>query len=208
MLIENDTATVLPGNTIKDCKDTKGPILPSPGEDPQYQDVVVYQTTDPGRMLEDSVGSGLYDGAAGEFTNSCGSSRGTGKETSYFVVGMHIDFGTGYDLDGNPAGNHFKFVELTRYKLSLLQKSIVAARSAGALRIGVSYAMDALVSLAIYRLDRGDPAGALILVKQFLRLVDAVRYTPTPGENFNGEHLMRGTNIEFTLRVKVIPYAP
>ncbi len=26
--------------------------------------------------------------------------------------------------------------------------------------------------------------------------------------NYNGDHLMRGENIAFTLRVKVIPYAP
>jgi hypothetical protein len=206
VLIENDTKTVLPDNDPHVCKDTKGPIFPTAGEDPQGQDVVVYQTTDPARMLEDLPGNrGQYPqfaGAAGEFTNSCGSSRGSGKETSYFVVGMHVDFGA---MGSTPAGSKDSFVRLTRYKLTLLQQSVVAARSAGALRPGVSAVMDALVRLAIYSLDRGNAAGALVFVKQFLRLVDAVNYTPVPDNNYNGEHLMRGRNIEFTLRVKVIP---
>jgi hypothetical protein len=206
VLIENDTKTVLPDNDPHVCKDTKGPILPTAGEDPQGQDVVVYQTTDPARMLEDLPGNrGQYPqfaGAAGEFTNSCGSSRGSGKETSYFVVGMHVDFGA---MGSTPAGSKDSFVRLTRYKLTLLQQSVVAAKSAGALKPGVSVVMDALVRLAIYSLDRGNPAGALVFVKQFLKLVDAVSYTPVPDNNYNGEHLMRGRNIEFTLRVKVIP---
>ena len=37
--------------------------------------------------------------------------------------------------------------------------------------------MDALIALAIYRLDRGNPAGALIQVRQFLWLVNAANYT-------------------------------
>ena len=222
VLIENDTATVLPGNKTPAnavpanaayvCKDTKAgstnPVYPLvAGEDPQYQDVVVYQTTDPGRMLEDQTEIdgqlAQFAGAASEVTNGCGSSRGTGKETSYFVVGMHVDFGT---MGATAAGSHDRFVALTRYKLTLLQQSVAAARSAGALRPGTSVIMEGLVALAIRRLDRGDPVGARFLVDQFVNLVNAVRYTPVATNNFNGEHLMRGTNIEYTLRVKVIPY--
>ena len=214
VLIENKTEVVLPGNVPYVCKDTNGPIPPTPGEDPQYQDVVVYQTTDPGRMLENDFSARpgqdpQFAGAAGEFTNACGSSRGSGKETSYFVVGMHVDFGPGYDAAHNAAGNHDRFVALTRYKLSLLRHSIVAARLAGALKPVGSVAMEALIVVATYRLDHGDPAGALIQVKQFLKLVGAAKYSPaTDNNNYNGEHLMRGTNIDFTLRVKVIPNAP
>ena len=210
VLIENDTRQILddPGYPYV-CKDTKGPIFPTPGEDPQGQDVVVYQTTDPTRMLEDLPGNRGVDpqfaGAAGEFTNACGSSRGSGKETSYFVVGLHVDFGA---LGSTQEGSHDRFVALTHYKLSLLRQSIVAARVAGALNPVASVAMEALIVIATYRLDHGDPAGALIQVKQFLKLVNAARYTTVASNNYNGEHLMRGTNIEFTLRVKVIPNAP
>lgn len=212
VLIENDTPTVLPGNDNDTyvCRDTTGPdYFPDHAIDPQLQDTVVYQTTDPARMLEDLAENRGQDaqfaGAAGEFTNSCGSSRGTGKETSYFVVGMHVDFGA---LGSTPAGSHDRFVALTRYKLTLLRQSVAAARAARALRPATSVVMEALVALAIRRLDRDDPAGARFLVKQFLNLVDVVQYTPVAGNNYNGEHLMRGTNIEYTLRVKVMPYAP
>ncbi len=100
--IENDTNVVLPGNDVKICKDTNGPgddKAPGTGDDPQQDDVVVYQTTDPERMREYYASNGVdtagfVPGAAGEFTNGCGSSRGSSKEPSYFVVGMHIDFGT------------------------------------------------------------------------------------------------------------------
>ncbi len=212
VLIENDTATVLPGNdnATYACRDTTGPdYFPDPDIDPQLQDTVVYQTTDPSRMLEDLPANRGQDaqfaGAAGEVTNGCGSSRGTGKETSYFVIGMHIDFGA---LGSTPAGSHDRFVALTRYKLTLLQQSVAAARSAGALRAGTSVVMEGLVALAIRRLDRNDAVGARFLVMQFLNLVNAARYTPVPANNFNGEHLMRGTNIEYTLRAKIMPYAP
>lgn len=212
VLIENDTATVLPDNDIKDCKDTKGPLFPDldeDPEDPQYQDVVVYQTTDPARMLEDSNGTGKFAGAAGEFTSSCGSSRGRAKEPSYFVVGMHIDFGVGFELEINAPANHQSFVELTLYKLSLLQQSVFLAKSAGALKNGDATKMTAQLDNAVKKLGRGDPSGALGHVNKFLKFVAAANYTQLGlDNNYNGEHLMRGTNIEFTLRVKVVPYAP
>lgn len=214
VLVENETDKVLPGNDPLVCRDTFGPdYLPDPTIDPQLQDVVAYQTTPQDRMLENPstnpAGPPTTDpqfiGAAGEFTNSCGSSRGAVKETSYFMVGMHVDFGP---AGSTPAGSHDRFVALTRYKLTLLRQSVAAARSAGALRVTTSYAMEGLVTLAIRSLDRNDPVAARWLVGQFVSLANVVRYTPVAGNNYNGEHLMRGKNIEYTLRVKVIPYAP
>ncbi len=204
VFVENKTDVVLPNNLYR-CTDPIVQNFPAQG-DPQYQDVAVWQTTNPTRMLEDTRGVGQFAGAAGEFTSSCGSSQAKIKGASYYVIGLHIDFGAGYEWAQNTAGNHDRFVALTRYKLTLLQQSIAAARSAGALRPAVSVGMEALVVLAIQRLDRGDPRTALFLVQQFLKVVDAVRYTTVPGENYNGEHIMRGSNIEFTLRVKVVPY--
>lgn len=206
VFIENDTQVVLPGNTPYACKDTKGPIYPTPGEDPQLQDIVVYQTTDPARMLEDLPQNRAQDpqfaGAAAEVTNGCGSSRGAGKETSYFVVGMHIDFGA---LASTQEGRQDRFVALTRYKLTLLQQSVELARTAGALKNGDATKMGAQLDNAVKKLDRGDFDGALGHVQKFLKFVDAAKYTPVPENNYNGEHLMRGQNIEFTLRVKVVP---
>jgi hypothetical protein len=151
-------------------------------------------------------------GAAGEFTNGCGSSRGSAKEASYFVVGMHIDFGT-----TDPALVKQRFVSLTLYKLSLLQQSVNAARAAGVLKNGDTTKMTAQLNNAVKKLGRGDPSGALGHVQQFLKFVNAAKYnTPAPASlyppdsqnNFNGEHLMRGSNIEFTLRVKIVPNTP
>ena len=217
--IENDTNVVLPDNTVKICKDTVGPttiVRPTPGNDPQQDDVVVYQTTEPERMREFYSSTGVdpqfVPGAAGEFTNGCGSSRGSSKEASYFVVGMHIDFGT-----TDPALVKQRFVSLTLYKLSLLQQSVTAARAAGVLKNGDTTKMTAQLNNAVKKLGRGDPSGALGHVQQFLKFVNAANYsTPAPASlyppdsqnNFNGEHLMRGRNIEFTLRVKIVPNTP
>lgn len=146
VLVENETDTVLPNNLYK-CFD---PIIGSALEfvdsrwnkDPQYQDVVVWQSTNPINMLENAAtlptytGNPDYVGAATEATNGCGSTVAKVRGASYFVVGMHIDFGTGFDYEANPALNYTKFVELTRYKLTLLRKSIVAARTTGSLEAG------------------------------------------------------------------------
>jgi hypothetical protein len=210
VFVENQTTeVVLPDNKYKCFDPIIGSLLTADtrySKDPQYQDVVVWQSTNPAKMLEDQYGTGIYQGAATEATNGCGSTVAKVRGASYFIVGMHIDFGPGYELSANSLANYGRFVDLTRYKLNLLRKSIVAARTAGSLKPLVSTAMDALIALAIYRLDHGNPAGALMQVRQFLWLVNAAPYTPIAGANYNGDHLMRGENLEFLLRVKVVPY--
>jgi hypothetical protein len=209
VFVENKTDVVLPGNLYQ-CTDPIFQNFPTQG-DPQFQDVVVWQTTDPTRMLEDLPGNRGVDaqfaGAAGEFTNACGSSEAKIKGASYYVVGLHIDFGPGYTWNPNTAGNHDRFVALTLYKLSLLQQSVVNSKAAGALKNGDATKMGAQLDNAVKKLARGEPSDALESVNKFLKFVAAAKYTLIPGENYNGEHLMRGTNIEFMLRVKIIPYA-
>lgn len=212
VFVENKSDVVLPGNQFPDgTYECTNPIVrdfPTQG-DPQFQDVVVWQSTDPTHMLEDGSGvGGQFAGAAGEFTSFCGSSGAKVRGASYYVIGMHIDFGSGYDWAANTAANHDRFVALTRYKLTLLKQSIANARTAGALKPIPSVAMEVLVALAIYRLDHGKSALALLNVKQFLALVNVTKYKSIAEQNYNGEHVMRGTNIEFMLRVKVIPYGP
>jgi hypothetical protein len=213
VFVEHETTeTVLRDNLYK-CFD---PLTPPPPPttttrnfpDPQFQDVVVWQTTNPENMAENAtVAPDLYVGAATEATNGCGSTTAKVRGASYFVVGMHIDFGNdASDLGLSQLQNYQQFRALTRYKLTLLRQSIRDARSEGSLRPVVSTAMEALIALAIYRLDQNNPAGALNQVSQFLRLVNAANYTQIPDRNFNGDHLMRGENIAFTLRVKVIPF--
>ncbi len=209
VLVENKTDLVLPNNLYV-CEDPIFQDFPSAG-DPQDQDVVVWQTTDPTGMLESDPGvggTGQFAGAAGEFTNECGSSRARVKGASYYVVGMHIDFGPGNDWAANTAGNFGKFVELTRYKLSLLEESVNAARADRALRFGTYRVLRFTVRAAIRLLDRERYRLSLLSVRSFLFLADLFNYQTVPNENYNGEHLMRGSNAEFMLRVKVIPYAP
>jgi hypothetical protein len=202
VLVEHDTEVVLPDNLYK-CSD---PILGNPvaNPDPQYQDVVVWQSTDPIFMLENEFGAGIYQGAATEATNGCGSTNAKVRTGSYFVVGMHIDFGGAF--------NYQEFVDLTLYKLSLLQTSVSRAKSAGVLKNGDATKMTAQLNNAVKKLGRGDPSGASRHVKQFLKFVNAATYNSEllpPGVkpyNYNGDHLMRGENIAFTLRVKVIPF--
>jgi len=221
VLVKNNSIPnqpVLPGNgAYNNCND---PIVPL--SDPQVQDVVVWQSKDASRMLEadPSVGGvGQFAGAAGEFTDKCGSSEAKTKGASYFVVGLHIDFGQDYTWTLHPDTNHERFVALTLYKLSLLQTAVANAKADGALKNGDATKMTAQLDNAVKKLGRGDASGALGHVNQFLKFVDAakytvVRYQPVPPEtvgmakNYNGEHVMRGTNIEFMLRVKVIPYGP
>jgi hypothetical protein len=201
--VVNDTEVVLPDNLYK-CSD---PILnnPTANPDPQYQDVVVWQSTDPRLMLENEFGAGIYQGAATEATNGCGSTTAKVRTGSYFVVGMHIDFGGEFDYQ--------QFVDLTLYKLSLLQASVSRAKSAGVLKNGDATKMTAQLDNAVKKLGRGDPSGAFGHVNQFLRFVAAARYNRElvpvgKPYNYNGDHLMRGENIAFMLRVKIVPYKP
>ncbi len=208
VLVENEPAEALPGN-LYECD---GPLAQDPlfpDRDPQHRDVVAWQATDFTTMLENDLGASVdsaFAGALGEFTFECGSSRGKIKSASYYVIGMHIDFGPGFDLAENAAANHQKFVALTRYKLLLLRASVVESRPA---LNGVAYAvLRALVDSTIKLHDRGRFDAALAGTRLFLRLVEGFSYATIPGENYNGEHLMRGSNLQFMYEEKVIPFAP
>ena len=211
VFVENDTTTVLPNNVYPDgspviCE----PVItqvPYTDGDPQYQDVVVWQSTNPAQMLEDEFGGAAgYLGAAGEFTSSCGSSQARVRGASYYGIGFHIDFGPGYTWAGNDAGNFDQFVALTRYKLTLIQESLEDAKADGALGNGDYTKMKSQLKNAVKKIDQGNYSGSLGHVDKFLKFVDAASYPVVTGKNYNGEHLMRGSNVEFILRVKVIPF--
>jgi hypothetical protein len=206
VLVENDTATVLPDN-LYECTDPILPVTNFADGDPQHQDVVVWQTTDPTQMLENDLGaSGTeFEGAAGEFTDSCGSSRARVKGASYYVVGLHIDFGLDYTTV--PDMVNTKFVDLTRYKMELLAAAVEESKPY--VKNGDYKKMQQMVKNAIAAVDIGDFVDAKTKIDNFLKFVDKTNYTTAIGiENYNGEHIMRASNIEFMLRVKVIPYAP
>ena len=207
VFVENKTDVVLPGNLYQ-CTDPIAQIPYTQG-DPQFQDVVVWQSTDPTRMLEDSSGVGgavrRRGGRIHEFLRQFGS-EGQG---SLLLRGrparrLRVRLRLGAEHSGEPRS--FRRVDPLQAHVA----EAVGCRCEVGRRTEARHlrGMEVLVAVAIYKLDHGNSAGALIQVKQFLKLVNAAKYTPIPGQNYNGEHLMRGTNIEFTLRVKVIPYGP
>ena len=207
ILVENEPLEALPGNLFE-CT---GPAEQEPGlpVDPQYRDVVAWQATDFESMLENDLGAsvdGQFAGALGEFTFECGSSRGLTRTASYFVIGMHINFGPGYGLAENAAGNHERFVALTRYKLLLLQAAVEDSRVA--LKRGDLRKMQTKVDNAIRFHERGRFQAALQSIDLFLKFAGRAEYATIPDQNYEGEHLMRASNIRFMYEEKVIPFAP
>jgi hypothetical protein len=207
VLVENEPVESLPGN-LYECT---GPIDGS-DPDPQHRDVVAWQATDPTAMLENDLGhtvDSAFKGALGEFTFECGSSRGKIRGLSYYVIGLHIDFGPGYDFETNPDGNHERFVALTRYKLLLLRDAVRESKpalSSGLVRKLGYAALTLLSKTAITLHDRRNYPAALLTTRLFLLTAENLPYTPIAGENYHGEHVMRGSNIEFMYEEKVIPF--
>lgn len=203
ILVNNEPREALPDN-LYECLGPPG-TLPGALVDPQQRDVVAWQSTDYRDMLENDFGgmNSMFAGSLGEFTDECGSSRGKIKSASYYVIGLHINFGAMAELE---EGKHDMFVALTGYKLKMLRASVVESRRA--LKPIVYKVMLGLVDSAIKLHNRGRYQAALLAVRVFLVGAENVSYATTPGENYNGEHVMRGSNIKFTLEERVIPFAP
>ncbi len=216
IVVTNETDIVFPDN-LYECE---GPVEPNDydaiqnpdslldPDDPQNRDVMAWQNSDLTKMPENDLGMAHgFRGSVGEYTFECGSSRGKGNSLSLYFVGLHIDFGPGYELSANAPGNHMKFVELTRYKLVVLKDVIlgsqVALNSSFGQRIGYRTLRWA-VNSAIFWHDRGAYNRAL----QRLRLIDWVLqylpYTEIAGENYQGETEMRNSNGIFMYTDKVM----
>jgi len=202
--VENLTAQVLPGN-LYGCTDVRQNPAGVVDPDPSHRDVVAWQSDDPNRMLESSLGTGRFFGTLAEVTSACGSSRAKVVNGSYHFVGLRIHPGPGNELsDGNPQGNHQSFVELTRYKLDLLRASVVA--SDVALPKKQYTVLINAIDSAIDSHKRGHYRLALVKLKVFQFAVAHSDYKPIPGENFNGDHIMRASNLVFMYEEKIIPF--
>lgn len=207
VFVVNDTKTVLPDNFYT-CTLDIGPD-PPPGDDPQHQDVVGWQSSDKADMLETDLGAGagaLFTGSVGEFTDGCGTTRGRVRGASHYFIGLSIVAGP--DFADNTAGNFDGLVALTRYKILLLQQSVEVANEDDALVKNGNYKkMRKFVRSAIRNLDAGNHVKARSQIDNFLNFIQSFNYNNISTKNHFGEHLMRASNIEFMLRVKVIPYA-
>lgn len=207
VFVENEPIVTLPGNWYEcDGLASPPPTPPAPllAGDPQGRDVVTWQARDPENMRESGPLAASIDpsfvGALGEFTFECGSSRGLTRTASYFVIGMHINFGQ--DFSPFVAS---QFVALTRYKLQLLQESV--EESGPWLSNGDFVLLRTHLNNAIRFHDRGRYSSALKSIGTFLKMVDKAVYQPNPEDfNYNGEHLSRAKNIAFMYQEKVIPF--
>lgn len=205
IFVENEVLALLPNN-LYECTGPKG-VVPPVDLDPQHRDVVSWQSTNPDRMLEGDIGPAFgFPGALTELTNSCGSSRGRVKGSSYYVIGMHIDFGDGYGLSENAAGNNEKFIALTRFKLEVLEQSV--QNSQVALSRFEHFTLRFLVKTAVRLHDRNYFKAALGIMNLFEAIADVISYDVVPGENYNGDHLMRSDNIQFMYTDKILPFSP
>ena len=181
-----------------------------PGTDPQNQDTVVWQATNEAGMLEEAYNSHYqstvgrsWEGSVGEFTTGCGSSEGETAGLSFFVIGLHIDFGQNYD--SNTAGVIDEFAALAKYKLLLLIDAIDNAQSAldeddyKKLRNYTQQSYEELID--------GDYDKSLYKIEKVLKRVEEADYAISDFNHY-GAHRARGANIEFLLREKIIPFAP
>jgi hypothetical protein len=140
-----------------------------------------------------------------EATYACGSSRGKVLNGSYHFVGLRIHPGPGNELaDGNPGGNHQSFIELVSYKLQLLQASVEASKNT--LPKLQYQALKERLDGAVAAHNKRDYVRALLKIQLFLRAVEHSDYKPIVGKNFEGEHVMRGSNIEFIYEEKILPF--
>lgn len=212
VVIENEIGDALPGN-LYDCTGPFNPMSQADLLDPQHRDKVTYQTTDPARMLETTMGAiadPMYAGSLGEVTFECGSSRGKTWSLSYFGVGLSINFGVGYDLETNPDANFDAFSRLTRYKLDLLSASVLESEQAlsGSFLQRLSYySLRGLSGLAIRLHDRGNYGAALRTITLFEYLASVINYNAIANENYSGEHQMRAGNIKFMYTDSILPFA-
>lgn len=207
VFVENQTDVLLPDN-LYNCEDPIVQNFPTEG-DPQFQDVVAWQSTDPAEMVEvdmDVGGMGIFEGSVAEVSNACGSSKGRTRSNSFYFIGLHIDFGDANDWAVNTAGNFDSFVALTRYKLVLLRQAVENGKPA--VKNGDYTKMKNMVENAIALLDAGNYNAASTEINNFLTFVDAADYDTTLGFNHRGEHLWRADNVKFMFDVKLIPYIP
>jgi hypothetical protein len=202
--VENLTEDALPNN-LYGC----GSIRQNPSgqfdPDPSHRDVVGWQSQDPQQMLETSRGTGRFFGTVTEVTYACGSSRGKVLTGSYHFVGLRIHPGPGNELaDGNPVGNHQSFIDLVGYKLQLLLVSVEASKNT--LSKLQYQALKERLDGALSAHRQRDYVRALLKIQLFLRAVEHSDYKLIAGKNFEGEHLMRGSNIEFIYAEKILPF--
>lgn len=179
--------------------------------DPQFRDRAVWRSTR--HTAIESTYNTVYfpaigenwEGNASERTNQCGSSEADTEEKSYFVLGLHIDFGPPY---GNADATFENFVLLTRYKLLRLRDNVEIAEDDIEDDSDVQK-LRKKVEDAIEELDKDHYDHALDDTEKFLKELENTDFDENYDEhNRYGELKSRGLNIAHTLDQLVIPFEP
>ncbi len=211
VIVENETSEVFPEN-LYDCTGPNEPDASNPfldPADPQNRDVMAWQNTDYRKMPENDLGMMHgFEGSVGEFTFECGSSRGKGDSMSLYFIGLHIDFGPGFDdYSMNSTAVDTQFALLTRYKLHVLQDVILESKVALSdkwwQRFG-HWMLTRLIDRAIRAHDRGSYEVALYKLRIIDWMIGRLNYTAIPDENYQGATDMRNSNAIFMYTDKVI----
>ncbi|MGH8195209.1 MAG: DUF6923 family protein [Woeseiaceae bacterium] len=157
---------------------------------PQQQDVMVWQPTD---------SADIEEGHALELTFECGSSRGRTKGLSWYVVGMHIDFGL--DWDTEPQAVRQAFIDLTDVKLHGLVRAIVNAKRVLPRKDFNKLLVHAAVAHLLHKIGLYQLASREMSV--VIHLHGRADFEPSE-LNHSGNVEMRAHNVKFMLDEKVI----
>jgi hypothetical protein len=182
-------STMFPEVFVDNALDCIRPIT----GDPQLQDIVVWQPTDSADVIE---------GHALDLTFDCGSSRGKTRRFSFYLVGMHIDFGV--DFDQEPQAVTQGFIDLTSTKFQSLVTAVDNATTA--LGQGDSQRLSRIVFAAQMLYERGQFFASSRLLEVFLSQTERAMFDLSVGFNHEGNLLSRASNVKFTIDEKIIPY--
>jgi hypothetical protein len=159
--------------------------------DPQQQDVMVWQPT---------VASDAREGRALELTFECGSSRGRTRGLSYFVVGLHIDFGL--DWNSDPDAVRHAFIDLTNSKFHGFVRAVRDARRVLPRR--QYYRLLRKTYHAKYWFRVGHYRRAERELSSVISLLGRLNFDTSGAFNHEGDIEMRAYNVRFMITDKII----
>jgi hypothetical protein len=200
-------------NNANECSSPIGNSAQQAAQQAIQQAVVVWQANDPSQMHETShpptsgyLGVGGY---AGEFTDGCGSSRGSVRGGSFHVIGMHIGFSPD-PSDVDPAFVLGGYIALTSYKLQLLQAAVESAKNDGAITKAQYNQLSAKSNDAPKLFGRGLYGPTLNALNQMEDEIERMNIAATCSDpnklcNHEGDLVMRVRNLIFTIEAKVVP---
>ena len=200
--VENLTAEVLPNNLFG-CNSVRQNPAGAIDPDPSHRDVVAWQTTNPQEMLETDARHGPLLRHTRRSNVRMRQLAWQGRQRIVPLRRPAHSSGRRQRIRRQSARQPAELRRPHPLQAAVLQASVVESKEA---LPKLSYAaLKALVDTAIEFHDRGRYKAALTSIKVFRLLVEHTKYKVIAGENFNGDHIMRASNLEFVYTAKVIP---